>query len=68
MTLTTTLAYYGGPLLLVYLAKRVIWDGSRRNKHLPPGPPGVPLLGNLFDFPSEKNWLTWKHYAEKYGP
>ncbi|KAI0061723.1 cytochrome P450 [Artomyces pyxidatus] len=33
----------------------------------PPGPRGLPLLGNLFDFPSNAPWLTYNTWAKKYG-
>ncbi|EJD46783.1 putative CyP450 monooxygenase [Auricularia subglabra TFB-10046 SS5] len=34
----------------------------------PPGPPGLPLLGNLFDVPSENSHLAFAELAKKYGP
>ncbi|KAK0479598.1 cytochrome P450 [Armillaria novae-zelandiae] len=33
----------------------------------PPGPRGLPLIGNLLDMPSEKEWLTFAKWGEKYG-
>jgi hypothetical protein len=33
----------------------------------PPGPRGLPLLGNILQFPKEKEWLTYAKWAEKYG-
>ncbi|KAK0501149.1 cytochrome P450 [Armillaria luteobubalina] len=39
------------------------------NRHppLPLGPRGIPLLGNLLEMPSEKEWLTFAKWGEKYG-
>ena len=34
---------------------------------LPPGPPGFPLLGNLFDFPKTDAWLTGARWGKTYG-
>ena len=34
---------------------------------LPPGPKGLPLVGNLCDMPAEKEWLTFARWGEKYG-
>ncbi|KAK0234250.1 cytochrome P450 [Armillaria fumosa] len=40
---------------------------SSRNAPFPPGPRGIPFLGNLLDMPSEKEWLTFAKWGEKYG-
>ncbi len=34
---------------------------------LPPGPKGLPLVGNLCDMPAEQEWLTFTRWGEKYG-
>ncbi|EGN98514.1 hypothetical protein SERLA73DRAFT_169465 [Serpula lacrymans var. lacrymans S7.3] len=34
---------------------------------LPPGPKGLPLLGNALDMPKESPWLTLAKWGEKYG-
>lgn len=33
----------------------------------PPGPKGYPLIGNLFDMPDEKEWLTFAAWGKRYG-
>ncbi|KAJ7584337.1 cytochrome P450 [Mycena floridula] len=43
------------------------WQG-KKCLPLPPGPPGVPILGNLFDFPLEYGWLTYGKWADTFGP
>ncbi|TFY52251.1 hypothetical protein EVJ58_g10121 [Rhodofomes roseus] len=42
---------------------------SRRNARgpLPPGPPGLPLLGNALQVPLEHPWLTFTRWAQQYG-
>jgi hypothetical protein len=40
---------------------------SNRKLPLPPGPPGVPLLKNLFDVPMQLEHLTYKKWGDKYG-
>ncbi|KAF7297433.1 OrdA protein [Mycena indigotica] len=39
---------------------------KRRAVSLPPGPPGLPILGNVLDMPSVTEWLTFAEWA-KYG-
>lgn len=33
----------------------------------PPGPPGLPLVGNLRDLPSHEAWLTYRRWGREYG-
>ncbi|XP_006457725.1 hypothetical protein AGABI2DRAFT_198695 [Agaricus bisporus var. bisporus H97] len=34
---------------------------------LPPGPKGWPIVGNLFDMPSSREWETFTQWGEKWG-
>jgi hypothetical protein len=34
---------------------------------LPPGPRGYPLIGNIFDMPSSREWETFTEWGRKYG-
>ncbi|KAL1943430.1 hypothetical protein VTO73DRAFT_4505 [Trametes versicolor] len=38
-----------------------------RSKHLPPGPPGVPIIGNLKQIPSNEQWVWFHNISKKYG-
>lgn len=38
-----------------------------RGRKYPPGPRGLPLLGNLLDMPTEHEWLTFAKWGKKYG-
>ncbi|KAJ6447838.1 cytochrome P450 [Mycena sanguinolenta] len=40
---------------------------SRRRLPLPPGPPKLPLLGNIFDVPSTFQWETYAQWSKKYN-
>ncbi|OTA84711.1 hypothetical protein M434DRAFT_377643 [Hypoxylon sp. CO27-5] len=58
VVITTTL------LLLIYRLSRV----GQRPKGYPPGPPTLPLLGNLHQMPKTKAHLQFQRWAEEYGP
>ena len=47
-------------LLSYFLARK-------RRSPLPPGPKGVPVLGNLLQMPTEYEWLTFSKWGEIYG-
>ncbi|KAJ6573817.1 cytochrome P450 [Mycena vulgaris] len=34
---------------------------------LPPGPKGLPLIGNVLDMPKSHNWKTFAHWGDIYG-
>lgn len=49
----------------------VYWQLLRKpKKNLPPGPKGVPLIGNIFDLPPDgtPDFVHWRSITDKYGP
>ncbi|KAI1470391.1 putative cytochrome P450 [Daldinia caldariorum] len=49
----------------------IIWRLSRfgrRPKDYPPGPPTLPLIGNLHQIPTEKRHEQFEKWAREYGP
>jgi cytochrome P450 len=40
---------------------------SKQPAPLPPGPKGLPLLGNVLDMPSAHEWLTFAKWGETWG-
>ena len=62
-----TQLYVAIPVALASVA--LVGYALRRKSALPrpPGPKGVPLLGNIFDFPKEKEWLTYAKWGDEYG-
>ena len=51
-------------IVLVFAAGAFL---RQKRRSLPPGPRGYPLIGNLFDLPREKEWLTYAEWGKKYG-
>jgi hypothetical protein len=53
-------------VLLLYLAKQLL-SPKRVRRRLPPGPPGLPFIKNLFDWPKSKAWETFRAWGKQYG-
>ncbi|KAJ6580679.1 cytochrome P450 [Mycena capillaripes] len=41
------------------------WKRNRSKLPLPPGPKQLPLVGNLFDIPSERQWETYLEWSKQ---
>lgn len=60
--------YNTGVILLVLI---ILWRLSqigRRPRNYPPGPPTLPIIGNLHQIPNEKMHLQFERWAREYGP
>lgn len=55
-------------LVLVALSILKALFRSIRRISLPPGPKGLPLVGNILDMPVEREWLTFARWGEVWGP
>ncbi|TFK48005.1 cytochrome P450 [Heliocybe sulcata] len=54
--------------IVILLTAWLFSSRSRRGRlPLPPGPKGLPLIGNLLDFPAKFQWLTFDKWHEQYG-
>ncbi|KAF9498666.1 cytochrome P450 [Pleurotus eryngii] len=49
----------------IFIALRIKF--RPRRLPLPPGPKGLPLVGNVLDMPKEQEWLTFAKWGEKWG-
>ncbi|KAG8969002.1 hypothetical protein FRC03_004969 [Tulasnella sp. 419] len=52
--------------LLGWLIFKLLKSGSR-DRALPPGPPTVPILGNIPILPKDNTYLTFTDWAKQYG-
>jgi len=65
-----SILFAGGALCAAGFLLLLRWKATGRNPKnlpLPPGPEPLPILGNLFDIPTEKAWLTIDEWVRKYG-
>ncbi|KAF4609943.1 hypothetical protein D9613_010304 [Agrocybe pediades] len=50
-------------LVLVLILKS--WKAG--SHYLPPGPEGLPVIGNVLDMPSKNEWLTFAEWGKRWG-
>lgn len=54
-------------LFTLYLLKRYLSNGRPAHLRLPPGPKGLPIIGNLLDVPVEDEYKVFSAWQKKYG-
>ncbi|EKM50710.1 uncharacterized protein PHACADRAFT_200649 [Phanerochaete carnosa HHB-10118-sp] len=56
--------------IVVLLLAGLVWTlyKSRRQVGLPPGPPGLPILGNALEFSMPNAYKTFAKWGKQYGP
>lgn len=64
LTLTIVTLYLCLAGVGVYLIKQLF---AKNHARYPPGPRGLPLVGNIQDIPHVKPWLTFAEWGKKYG-
>ena len=53
-------------LVGIFLVKSFI-TRSRRPAPYPPGPKGLPVVGNVADMPTSQEWFKFAEWGEAYG-
>lgn len=53
--------------VLLQIRERMIWSLRTRGCPLPPGPRPLPIIGNLLDMPSFRQWLGFRDLCSKHG-
>lgn len=57
----------GWPLLLGAAALCIHYSRKYRGPSLPPGPPGLPMVGNILDVPSSDHWVKFAELGDVWG-
>ncbi|KAF8549581.1 cytochrome P450 [Imleria badia] len=55
-----------GCLVVIYVGKRYLGK-TKPTFPLPPGPPGLPWVGNVIGIDANAPWLTYRDWAKTYG-
>ena len=62
---TTACALAIGSVVVLYIGRRAL--ENRSSYPLPPGPPGLPWIGNVFGVDRRAPWKTYAEWARTYG-
>ena len=62
------LAFLVAPALAWFIYCFFPFQQRKQRVPLPPGPPKLPLIGNLHQAPKEWPWRTYQQWTKQYGP
>lgn len=55
-----------GCIVVIYAGRRYLRN-TRSTSPLPPGPSGLPWVGNVVGVDANAPWLTYREWAKTYG-
>lgn len=54
-------------VLLLWVKSAIARLEQKRSSVHPPGPKGLPIVGNVLDVPATSAWLVYEQWAQTYG-
>ena len=53
--------------LALFGALVVKYGVNRGHRKYPPGPKGLPIIGNILDVPKQEPWKIYKYWSQQFG-
>ncbi|KAI0793004.1 cytochrome P450 [Irpex lacteus] len=61
-------SFFAATILGVTIAFLTLYPAGHHRRYAPPGPPRLPLLGNLLQVPRQFQFLKFTEWSQQYGP
>ncbi|KAI0373687.1 CyP450 monooxygenase [Pilatotrama ljubarskyi] len=55
-------------IFIRYVLSMLSWEARSCGRPLPPGPPSLPIVGNIFSMPKTLAWEGYRDMSLRYGP